>query len=253
MGAGLVALGGLSGCTQFLQRSESSVPLAPAGAGGKAARKRLAQLAREAKDGWKEVLRDYNRWKATGDEKIKLALPGKIRKAKTSALAIADGLDTEGLTPELNEKLAKADFNSVSEAERAKVVRTIVEDLSDTGLSEDEAQKLQQAFMQQADLNTKKKEILRHGGISSYLRYKLATLSVNPSGIDFQPLTGIVTVCWLAPCLMLLAASLALLLANTDVSDRASIAALLLFIVSVVYCDLQFRHCEMAGSTPRRL
>lgn len=135
MGAGLVAVSGLSGCTQFLQRSESSVPLAPTGAGGKAARKRLAQLAREAKDSWKEVLRDYNQWRRTGDEKIKLGLPGKIRRAKTSSLTIVDGLDAESLTRELNEKLAKADFNSVSEAERAKAVRTIVQDLSDTGFA----------------------------------------------------------------------------------------------------------------------
>jgi hypothetical protein len=183
MAVGLVTLGGLSGCTQIAQRSGSPVWLAPAGASNAPsnARKRLAQLAREAKDNWKEVLRDYNRWKATGDEKIKLSLPEKIRRAKASVLAVADGLDTEGLTPELNEKLAKADFDSVSEAKRAKVVRTIMEDLSDIGLSEDESQKLIEALMQQVDLNAKKQEILKHGGISSYLRHRIE--NINPEAL----------------------------------------------------------------------
>lgn len=169
LGAGLVAFSGLSGCTQFLQRSESNVPLASAGAKDNV-RKRLAKLAREAKEAWKDVLRDYNRYQVTGDENIKLALPEKIQKAKTSSLAVVDGLDTEGLTPELNKKLAKADFSSVSEAEKAKVIKRIMEDLADTELPEDETQKLKQALMQQLNLDAKKKEVLDHGGISSYLR-----------------------------------------------------------------------------------
>jgi len=167
MAVGLVTLGGLSGCTQIAQRSGSPVLLASAGTSN--ARKRLARLAHEAKEVWKEVLRDFNRWKATGDEKIKLALPEKIRRAKASVLAVADSLDTEGLTPELNEKLAKADFDSVSEAEIAKVVSKIVKDLSDTGLSKDEV--WNQLLRGNPSLGREK--ILKLGGISSYLRYLL--------------------------------------------------------------------------------
>ncbi len=189
LGAGLVAFSGLSGCTQFLQRSESSAPLASAGAKGSSARKRLAKLAREGKRLWKEILRDYNRWQATRNENIKLALPEKIQKAKTSSLAVVDGLDTEGLTPELNEELAKADFSNVSEAEKTKVIKRIMEDLADTELPEDEAQKLKQVLMQPLNLDAKKKEVLDHGGISSYLRRYIKGIdseALAPNSISYQ-------------------------------------------------------------------
>lgn len=154
----------------------------------------LQELAREAKEAWKEVLRDYNQWQRTGNENIKLALPEKIQRAKTSSLAVVDNLDVEGLTPELNKQLAKADFSKVSETKRAKIIKRIIEDLANTEPPEDEIQKLEQAFSHRlADLDAKKREILNHGGISSYLRHYMedsdpGALAANPTSFGLSKL-----------------------------------------------------------------
>lgn len=91
MGAGLAAFGGLaSGCTQFLSRSGRSVPLAPAKAGNITERDRLARQAYEAKEAWKGVLRDYYRWQASRDPRIKQGLSVKVQQAKQKALVLGD-------------------------------------------------------------------------------------------------------------------------------------------------------------------
>lgn len=245
MGAGLVALGGLSGCTQFLKRSESSVPLAPAGAGN--ARQRLVQLAREAKEAWKDALRDYNQWQATGDESIRLALPEKIQRAKTLSFAIIDGIDAEGLTPNLNEQFTRIDFNKVSEVEKARIVKAIIEDLSDTGLSEDEIKQWEQALLQQSsdDLDAKREEILRHGGISLYLTHQLEAINGFEEPISLASLCGGLRL----GCMLGLTGNLVLILMADNPLEIAW--AFIGFALSAVACGEIDRICPRPRRRPR--
>lgn len=210
--------------------------MAPAGASNA----RLAQLAYEAKEAWKDVLRDYNRWRVTGDESIKLVLPEKTQKAKILSFAVADGIDAEGLTPELNEQFTRIDFNGVSEAEKAKIVKAIIEDLSDTGLSEDEVKQWEQALLQQSsdDLDAKREEILKYGGISSYLTHQLKAISGFEEPISLASICGGLRL----GCIIGLTGNLILILIADDPLEIAW--AFIGFALSAVACSEIDRICR---------
>lgn len=208
-------------------------------------------MAHEAKEAWKDVLRDYNRWRATGDENIKLALRKKIQKAKASWLAAVNSLDAEGLTSKLNEKFTQANFNKVSETEKQRLSRRLVEELSNTGLLKDEVTKWEQDLLGQSpdDLDAKRREILKHGGISSYLRYHIVgieeILAANPSGYapsglrksTFREQTLFLQPCWWLRlvCLVGLATSLGLILTAGD-NSLQTLWGFVSFVLGAVAC-----------------
>jgi hypothetical protein len=183
MGAGLIALSGLSGCTWFLPRSESSVPLAPAGAGGEAARRRLAQLAREAKESWKGVLRAQNRIEHVGAEELER----RLRHAKRTMLDLIEEMDRQGVTAQVDAQLQALP----EQFEYPEAVKQYYREEFRGVLTSGQYQQLEE-YLARPGTNEPAQRVLREGGISSYLRRKLAELRVEPTAnLKASPLSWI--------------------------------------------------------------
>jgi hypothetical protein len=183
MGAGLIALSGLSGCTWFLPRSESSVPLAPAGAGGEAARRRLAQLAREAKESWKGVLRAQNRIEHVGAEELER----RLRHAKRTMLDLIEEMDRQGVTAQVDAQLQALP----EQFEYPEAVKQYYREEFRGVLTSGQYQQLEE-YLARPGTNEPAQRVLREGGISSYLRRKLAELRVEPTAnLKARPLSWI--------------------------------------------------------------
>lgn len=178
MGAGLVAVSGLSGCTQFLQRGESSVPLAPAGAGN--ARQRLAQRAREAKEAWKSVLRAQNKI-----ERVDAAeLERRLAYAKRKMLQLLDQLDAEGITAQIDQQLRALPEQFEYPLEVKEYYRRELQDV----LTEEQRRRLEGALSKPAT-NEAIHKVLTQGGVSPYLWKKLAEVRVQPAAEPWPSLT----------------------------------------------------------------
>lgn len=176
LGAGILALGGLSGCTQFLKRSESSVPLAPAGASN--ARQRLAQAAHEAKEAWKSVLRAQNKI-----ERVDAAeLERRLVSAKHKMLQLLDQLDAEGITAQIDQQLRALPERFEYSLEVKEYYRREFQNV----LTEEQGKRLEEALSKPAT-NDAIHKVLNKGGVSPYLREKLAEVRLQPS---LTPLTA---------------------------------------------------------------
>ncbi len=163
---------GLSGCTQFLWRSESSVPLAPAGTGGEAARKRLAQLARKAKEAWKGVLRAQNKIEHVSSAELEQ----RFKHAKRTMLDLIEELDAQGVTAQVDAQLQALP----EQFEYPGAVKRYYREEFRGVLTSDQYQQLE-GYLARPGTNEPAQRVLREGGISPYLRKKLAELKVEPT------------------------------------------------------------------------
>lgn len=229
LGAGILALGGLSGCTQFLKRSESSVSLAPAGASN--ARQRLAQLAHEAKEAWKSALRAQNKI-----ERVDAAeLERRLVHAKHKMLQLLDQLDAEGITAQIDQQL-RALPEQFEYPEGVK--NRYREELRDILLPEQRA-RLEDLFTRSGDRKAVN-EVLAAGGVSAYIRKRLDEVdqrTLRPAQafipLALWPCHGAIGVCMTAFGIALMFCA-----GNADWCDEATAIAAAICLAAVLGCLL---------------
>ncbi len=229
MGAGLGALGGLSGCTQFLSRSEqgSSSLLASSKALGitERERKELVRQAYEVKEAWKEVLRDYYQWQKTGDESIKRSLPVKVQRAKQRALSLLDDPRFLSIAQKLDREIATV---QVTPADKERLIRRMVHEWVSAGVPAEAIAQCEKS-LRGMDLEIERKIITEAGGTATYVRLLMISImakvdlgylgkgSLGHTELSFHeqavsdPCLGLSVICTL-----LVASVLALFLASDD-------------------------------------
>jgi hypothetical protein len=236
MGAGLIALSGLSGCTWFLPRSESSVPLAPAGAGGEAARRRLAQLAREAKESWKGVLRAQNRIEHVGAEELER----RLRHAKRTMLDLIEEMDRQGVTAQVDAQLQALP----EQFEYPEAVKQYYREEFRGVLTSGQYQQLEE-YLARPGTNEPAQRVLQEGGVSSYIRKKLADVQLQPKAELRLSLTSLAALwpdwgCTAAACLAAAAAAAAICQMrgwNSSDCTHAWAAAVGFCLAAFIFCD----------------
>jgi hypothetical protein len=187
--------------------------LAPAGAGGEAARRRLAQLAREAKESWKGVLRAQNRIEHVGAEELER----RLRHAKRTMLDLIEEMDRQGVTAQVDAQLQALP----EQFEYPEAVKQYYREEFRGVLTSGQYQQLEE-YLARPGTNEPAQRVLREGGISSYLRRKLAELRVEPTAnLKARPLAD--GWCWLALCAAAVAVAAALCAAypNTEICENA--------------------------------
>ena len=179
MGVSLVALGGLSGCTQFLQRTEqgSSSWLAPSKAPGdtERGRRELIRQAYEVKKAWKDVLRDYYRWQQTKDERVRQLLPAKVQQAKQRTLSLVDDQSFVKSAQDLDRAITSA---QVTLATKERFIQWMTPEWVSAGVPAEEIDKWKQA-VRESDPEAARTAIMEAGGFIAYVRKLITSFSLE--------------------------------------------------------------------------
>lgn len=149
--------------------------MAPAGASNA----RLAQLAYEAKEAWKEVLRDYYQWQKLGDEVIKQGLFVKVQLAKQKALNVLNDQDFLSIAQDFDQAITSA---RVTQADKERFIQLMVPEWVSASVPEEIIAEWKQE-VRESDPETGRRAILESGGFAAYVSTIITRFNL---GAEFQ-------------------------------------------------------------------
>lgn len=111
VGGGLVALGGLTGCTSLLNLPEKGSNDSALLAQGSGSRKEVTALLRKSEDQWKAVFATLASAYKSHNNNLSGQLEVQVKDAKQLSLKYLDALDESGMSEEFNTELLNPNYD----------------------------------------------------------------------------------------------------------------------------------------------